>query len=259
MNNPIDQIQSYYDELTKTDKEIAVYIINNPRDVATQTLEEMARKTDSSKSAMSRFAQRIGYNGYTEFRYEMARFLVSHNNASENKEERDPVETITKTYSDYILKLAEVLDRSQIERIANVFAQNNNIKILGINRSYNSACQMKDRLTRIGFTNIFSEGDQAVIGDYLAAAKKDDVFVIFSTTDNTKYYTSRMKEVAEKGAKVIFLTANPSLPFRKLCYEYVVVPRISKDSYASFLDDQAIFFVLIEILIEAIVRKTSNS
>ena len=258
MNNPIDQIQSYYDDLTKTDKEIAVYIINNPRDVVTQPLDEIARKTGSSKSAMSRFAQRIGYNGFTEFRYEMARFLVSHGNSDQSKSDQDPIQIITKTYSDYILRMAEVLDRTQIDRIADVFAKNDNIKIFGINRSYNSACQLKQRLARIGFSNISSEGDNAVIGDYLASADKKDVFFIFSTTDNTKYYTSRMKEVAQSGCKIIFITANPSLPFRKQCYEYAVVPRISKDSYASFLDDQAIFFVFIEILIEAIVRKTSN-
>lgn len=256
MNNPIDQIQSYYNDLTKTDKEIAVYIINNPRDVVTQNLDELARKTGSSKSAMSRFAQRIGYNGFTEFKYDMARFLVSHGNSDHTKADQDPIQVITKTYSDYILRMAEVLDRAQIDRIADAVVSNDSTKIFGINRSYNSACQMKQRLTRIGFSNVFSEGDQAVIGDYLASAGKKDLFIIFSTTDNTKYYTSRMKEVAQSGCKIIFITANPSLPFRKLCYEYLVVPRISKDSYASFLDDQAIFFVLIEILIEAIVHKS---
>ena len=29
--NPLDRIQSYYDELTNKDKDIAIYIINNPK------------------------------------------------------------------------------------------------------------------------------------------------------------------------------------------------------------------------------------
>ena len=71
MNNPLDQIQSYYEDLTKTDKDIAVYIINNPDDVVTQSMDFLVEKTGSSKSALSRFAQRIGYSGYIEFKYEV--------------------------------------------------------------------------------------------------------------------------------------------------------------------------------------------
>jgi len=255
MNNPIDQIQSYYEDLTKTDKEIAIYIINNPRDVITQSMDYMVKQTNSSKSALSRFAQRIGYEGFTQFKYDMGRFLISSGGISQG-EDSDPIHKIVKTYSEYILKMADSLDPKQLDRIAAAFAEADNVKIFGINRSYNSANQLKQRLTRIGYTNISSEGDQAVIGDYLASAKDNDVFVIFTTTDNTKFYTPRLKEIANRKCKIICFTANPSLPFRKQCYEYVTIPRISKDSYASFLDDQAIFMVLIEILMEAIARKS---
>ena len=258
MNNPIDQIQTYYEDLTKTDKEIAIHIINYPRDVATQTLDELAKITDTSKSALSRFAQRIGYTGFTEFKYDMARFLVSYNGGTDEETQHDPIRMITKTYSDYILKLGETIDPDQISRIADLFASSENVMIFGVNRSGNSARQMKQRLTRIGFTNVSSEDDQVVIGDYLANATAKDTYIIFSTTDNTKFFTSRLKEYKDSKCRIIFITANPSLPFKKQCVEYVVVPRISKDSYASFLDDQAIFFVVIEILIEAIVEKVKK-
>lgn len=251
MNNPIDKIQSYYDDLTKTDKDIAVYIINNPRDVVTQSLDYLSKKTGASKSAMSRFAQRIGYNGFTEFKYDLARFMVSSSSGDED-EPHDPIEVITRTYSDYILRLSDTIDRRQIERIADLLADAYTIKILGINRSGNAANQLKQRLTRIGFSNISSECDTAVIGDLLNSSKKEDVLVVFSTTDNTRFYSNNFKDVK---AKIVFITANPNLPVRKKCDEYVTIPRISRDSYASFLDDQAIFLVLIEILIEAMVRR----
>ncbi len=45
------------------------------------------------------------------------------------------------------------------------------------------------------------------------------------------------------------------LPLKNRCEEFVVLPRISRDSYAAFLDDQAIFMVFSEVLIEAIVYK----
>ena len=45
------------------------------------------------------------------------------------------------------------------------------------------------------------------------------------------------------------------LPLKNRCEEFVVLPRISRDSYAAFLDDQAIFMVFSEVLIEAIAYK----
>ena len=254
MNNPIDKIQSYYEDLTKTDKEIAIYIINNPRDVATKTLDALAAMTGSSKSALSRFAQRIGYPGFTEFRYEMARFMVSEN-GTDSEEDYDPIRTITKTYADYILKLSETINEEQIEKIADLFLSSKNVKICGINRSYNSANQFKQRLLRIGFSKVSSVSDTQEIDDLFQMADENDLLIIFSTTDNTKFYASRIKDAKPK---IVFITANPTLPLKKYCDEYVVVPRISRDSYASFLDDQAIFFVLIEILIKAFALKSET-
>ena len=255
MDNPIDKIQSYYEDLTKTDKEIAIYAMNNPRDVATQPLEYLAKVTGSSKSALSRFAQRIGYAGFTEFKFDIARFLVSHNDEKEVGNE-DPITRITRTYSDYILKMGESLDPKQIDRIAEVIPNSRNVKIIGFNRSANSANQLKQRLIRIGYSNISSEDDSAVISDILSSGSDDDVYVIFTTTDNTRFFSSHLKDNKDKKYKIICITCNPSLPFKKQCYEYIAIPRISRDSYASFLDDQALFLIFIEVLIEAIVRKT---
>jgi len=45
------------------------------------------------------------------------------------------------------------------------------------------------------------------------------------------------------------------LPLKNRCEEFVVLPRISRDSYAAFLDDQAIFMVFSAVLMEAIAYK----
>ena len=66
--NPLDRIQSYYDELTNKDKEIAFYIINNPRDAARSSIDATAKMAGTSKSALVRFANRIGYSGYAELK-----------------------------------------------------------------------------------------------------------------------------------------------------------------------------------------------
>jgi DNA-binding MurR/RpiR family transcriptional regulator len=257
MNNPIEQIQMYYGEMTKTDREIAIYIINNPNAVITEGMNEIARKTKSSKSAVSRFAQKIGYSGFTEFAYDMGRFLISHDNA-ETPEENDPVRRISSTYANYINMIPEYVSKDQIDHLAMLFTQASVVKLFGINRSFNTASQFKQRLARIGFPNVMAEGDRVVITDYMNSSGKDNLIIIFSTTDNSKYFTSLFNDIKQIKSQIVFITCNPNLPFKKKCNEYIVLPRISKDSYATFLDDQALFMVFVEILIEAIVRNSSK-
>ncbi len=252
MPNPLDKIQAYYDDLTKTDKEIAIYIINNPNSVITEGLDAIAKKTKSSKSAVSRFAKRIGYTGFTEFAYDVGRFLISHED-EDSSEDKDPVRRITSTYANYINRIPEAVSREQIDHLARMFIKATVVKIFGVNRSYNTACQFKQRLARVGFPNVMAEGDGTVIRDYMNSSGEDNLIIIFSTTDNSKTFSTMFTGLKKK-SKIVFITCNPNLPFRKQCDEYIVLPRISRDSYASFLDDQALFMVFVEILIEAIVR-----
>lgn len=127
----------------------------------------------------------------------------------------------------------------------------------GINRSYNSANQLKQRLARIGL-HVTSEGDGVVIRDNFASMTEEDLVIIFTTTDNSKTFAPLFKEFPNCKARFVTVTCNPSLPFKNRCEEFVVLPRISKDSYAAFLDDQALFFVFNEVLIEAIAYKYSK-
>ena len=53
----------------------------------------------------------------------------------------------------------------------------------------------------------------------------------------------------KNGATVVLFTMNGSSPYKKLCDHYVCLPQISYNKKMGFLDDQAIFFVFIEVLI----------
>lgn len=254
MNNPLDRIQSYYGDLTKTDREIAIYIINNPRDIVTVGIDDIAKTIGVSKSAVSRFAKRIGYNGYVDFRYELAQYLVAGVGSDTEQMEKDPKVKICSTYADYINRIPEAVSTEQVNHIADLFLSAKRAQILGVNRSYNSANQLKQRLARIGL-HVTSEGDGVVIRDNFASFTEEDLVIIFTTTDNSKTFAPLFKEFPNSKAHFVTVTCNPALPFKNRCEEFVVLPRISKDSYAAFLDDQAIFMVFSEVLIEAIAYK----
>jgi len=252
--NPLDRIQSYFDDLTKTDREIAFYIINNPQEAVTQPIDSLAKNIHTSKSALVRFTKRIGYKGFADFKFDLSRALFAQNAENTEYSESDSVvANITRIYSDYILKMQETCSDEAAANIAKMFLGANRVKLFGMNRSFNSANQMKQRLARMGF-DAEAVSDVTTIQDIASIMGKDDLVIIFTTRDNTQGFGSVVKELHERECPVVCLTMSQMLPFRKFCTEYVVLPRISKDSRVSFLDDQAIFMVYIEILLEEIAK-----
>ena len=255
MPNPLDRIQSYFPDFTKTDKELAVYFINNPRNAITTPISDIVKETKTSKAALSRFAQKLGYSGFSEFRYDVSRSLIG-GDEDIVEEKKITAGSIIDKYIEYIGQLKEVSSQPQLEHIAEMFLSSNRIKIFGMNRSFNSALQFKQRLARMGFDSEASS-DTVVMTDCAGILNASDLVFIYTTTDNTKTFANITKELKTHGCKIVCITANQNLSFKKLCDEFVVVPRISRDSYFSFLDDQPLFMIYSELMLEAIARQSN--
>jgi DNA-binding MurR/RpiR family transcriptional regulator len=252
-NNPLDQMQSYYDDLTKTDKDIAVFILNNPQIAATEPTEQLIKHIKVSKSALSRFAKKIGYTGFIEFRYSLSRFLVSENaSAGQEGTEGNALQTITSTYASYLQTMAETCDINEIHHIAKLVAHAKKIKIFGLNRTYNSALQMKQRLGRMGI-DAEAVFDSVSMEDASSMVKKDDLAIIY-TIRNKISYGKYVKVIKDNGCPVVCITMNQDIPFRKLCDAFVVLPRISRDAKMSFLDDQPLFQIYSEVLLAEVAK-----
>ncbi len=248
--NPFDRIQSCYEDMTPTDREIAVYILNNPRDAARSNITEVARLTGTSKSALVRFANRIGYSGYAEFKFDLSRFLVSRNaSANADMEPDDAIRNITETYSRYILQIQEACTVQDLSRLADLIIQANRIKIYGYDRTFNSSLQLRQRLAKIGI-DAEAVNVGGVMNDLPDILNEKDLVIVF-TISNNGAYNDCVTRFAERNVPVVVLTMTPNLPYQRFTREYIVLPRISRDSNISFLDDQAIYMVFIELLMDA--------
>jgi DNA-binding MurR/RpiR family transcriptional regulator len=59
-------IQARFDEFSRSQKDVAQYIVDHLDDVAFQTAEELARRANTSSSTVVRFSQALGFEGYPE-------------------------------------------------------------------------------------------------------------------------------------------------------------------------------------------------
>lgn len=66
------KIEAVYRDLTAKDKRIADYIVKYPEQVMTLSIRELAQVLEVAESTIFRFVQRLGYEGYKQFKLELA-------------------------------------------------------------------------------------------------------------------------------------------------------------------------------------------
>lgn len=251
--NIIDLIQEQSSSYTKNEQDIAYYILNHPLDAGRLTIEKLAEETNTSKAALIRFAKKLGFSGYSEFKYALNRFLVSNNaKVSTNYHEDSPL-SITNIYINALQEFQNSITEEQVYSLAKKIKDSSKIRILGFSRSSFSAQQMEARLLRIGIDSK-SLNDSVEIADTVNILQKNDLVIAFSVSDNTKFYENSMRDIHQQGAQLALITANPVLSFKDEVDYFFALPHVTHDNSFSFLDNQALFFVFIEVLLNALAK-----
>src|SRR6202165_5528531 len=59
-------IRARFDECSRSQKDVAQYIVDHLDEAAFQTAEELARRANTSSSTVVRFSQALGFEGFPE-------------------------------------------------------------------------------------------------------------------------------------------------------------------------------------------------
>lgn len=251
--NPLERLDLNKDSFTKSENQIMKYIISKPLDIIQLPIVEIAKKSNTSKSAIIRLCQKIGYDGFSEFRFDLSRYLISNNQTIENTEKNNSITAITSSYADYINKIGTTLTLEDIITLSKLMFNSNRVKIFGYNRTGFSANQLRYRLSKIGF-DAESITDPVLMNDCANSLTKNDLCIIFSIKSPKETYLDCVKILKENNCKIVLVTMTPRTPLKAYCDLIISLPYISKLSDVSFLDDQAIFFVFIEIILSELAK-----
>ena len=71
---PIERLELNKNNLTKSEIEIMEYIKKNPMDIVQFSIIQIAEKANTSKSAVIRLCQKIGDDGFSEFKFDISTF-----------------------------------------------------------------------------------------------------------------------------------------------------------------------------------------
>jgi DNA-binding MurR/RpiR family transcriptional regulator len=139
-----DYIQARFDEFSRSQKDVAQYIVDHLDDVAFATAEELARRANTSSSTVVRFSQALGFDGYPElqqaaieeYRHKVAEQAGEGNGGSGaaalfNFDHSEFEASLGADYSN-IEETARSLTREQVEASVSAIATSRRVLIVGV-------------------------------------------------------------------------------------------------------------------------------
>jgi len=212
-NNFFEILESSYSCLRKSEKLVADYVKEYPKNSIQLSITELARSSNVSEATVNRFCRSIGYLGYGQMKIALSQQIVKGaiRNIPKDINEDDTINSISEKLN-YSLKSVientyENCDISSIENTVSSIKKADRLYIFGIGGSGAVAKIAHHLFLKAGIINYYYEDGymQAVAA---ATLNKRDVVIGISHSGKTKDVIEAMQIAKEKNATTIAITGN---------------------------------------------------
>ncbi|WP_297596225.1 MurR/RpiR family transcriptional regulator [uncultured Cetobacterium sp.] len=225
MGGTLIKLKEYKDGFTKNEKKISNYLIENIEEIKTLNTYDLAIKCDVSQASVVRFAKKLGFKGFPEFKISLASDLAMQNNEKtiqiiyDEIKIEDTTEILAKkvVYENVrsIEDTYKVLNFEEIEKAADIINLAKRVFILGAGFSGIVAKDFQYKLWELGKFVVFDTDQHIQLTNASTAGEGDVVFVISHSGKTLDIYQTLL-EFKENGATIITLTKFASNPIKNI-------------------------------------------
>ena len=252
--NPFDQILINANTFTKSEQRIKDHILSDPEVIVFYPLIEAANRIKVSKSALLRFCQKCGYDGYSEFKYEISRLFHSGQLNSSNYESKSS--EMIDAYCDAMLEIKKRNLDLIFDSISQDLIKSTKIRIFGVHESGLPAHHLQYRLSTLGIDADFVEptlsSEKAIFGT------SNDLHIYFSLSGKTLQIEEALPNSFERRSKTVLITQNDRVKFKNHVTHFILVPSLNSRSTQAFLDAQLLNFLIVELIVSNLSKHLSN-
>jgi len=207
-------ITDHYQQLTKSEKQIANYLRRNQEESAFLSAAELAERLSLSEATIVRFARTVGFDSYPAMRevlQENFRRRVTHSTRLQSRLEDlrdggDIFERMVASEIDYLSQALETLDRDAFHQAIDLMKSHKRIFVFGVGPSVSLVDLMEIRLRRVGMDVVpLTTTGREILEPMLRMSEHDLLFTIcfFDITPPLELVLNYANEL---GSKVIMLT-----------------------------------------------------
>ena len=207
-----EYITDRFDGFSRSQKEVARYIVDHLDEAAFQTAEELARRADTSSSTVVRFSQALGFTGYPELQQaaieEYRRRGAGSNGASAPLFDFDQSEFEASLGADHanVEETARNLDRETIAECIEAIANARHIIVVGTEQMAFFASYLRHLLALLNLRVeiVTSQGQEAM--SKLGRLEEHSLLISFSAGKAPSIVMRAMKLARSRGSRTIAIS-----------------------------------------------------
>jgi len=236
MSTLLKEIQMKYSSMSEKDKRIANFLISHPEEATKCNIKELAKKTKTSTSTITRFSKKVSCKNFVELKVKLAQEL--------QYESHDDIHVFLRNhYKNMFDNIQNLNGNEQIQEVIRLIVEAKNIYIYGLGSSGLAAQEFNYRLSRMGLSS------QSITDSHLmlirsALCTEKDLILAFSRSGQTKDLITSIEKAKKKGVKVVSFTAYGETPLTKASDVTLWTMHPVKNGYFSTGIDLSTFYLI---------------
>ena len=195
MNKIILKTRLLYNDMGKSEKKVADWLIAHPGDNLPMSISELAELCESSESTIVRFARRLGFSGYSELKISVAgeqEKKVALPAIDENDSCFDILEKICNDAYLSFERTKRTIAPENISAAANLIANARKTVLIGLGSSASVAQDAANKFLRAGY-EAYAYGDTHMQMIAASQMKEGDVIIGVSQSGASKDIVDALK------------------------------------------------------------------
>ena len=220
------EITKQYPALSRQLQEIARFTLDSPQEIALATVATAAAKAGVQPSAMVRFAQALGFGGYSEMQQIFRDQLVQRSSSYRDRIERlrqehakdSPSAVLREFVTESIASLThlgEHITAKKLDEAIRLISDATHIHVLAQRRAFPVACYLTYALSQLELPTSLMDGVGGMVRDQALAIRPGDVLIAVSFRNYSPDVIALAAECRKRGVTVVVITDSTVSPLQR--------------------------------------------
>jgi DNA-binding MurR/RpiR family transcriptional regulator len=212
-----------FPKLSKRLQQIAGYALDNPSELALETIATVSQRAGVQPSSLIRFGKVLGFSGYSEmqrvFRRRLTASMPDYTERLRSLGGEYPKDTgslLDEFVQADIVGLRSMLQQRQLgellEQAFTLLAEADTVYLVGHRRSFPVVCYLSYALSQLNVRNVLVDGVGGMFAQQVSHATARDVIVAVSTKTYSPDVVQAVREAAQRGVRAVAITDGPLSP-----------------------------------------------
>ena len=258
----LDTIHGHYNSFFDSEKKIADYIIQHPKEVVNMTIKELAQACNTSQASVSRFARKCQMDSFHHLKVNLARDCVNEieqkSNTISTSDISGSLETILSNKISELTATIRNIDVNQLSVILSLIQNAKHVLVCAVGNTIPVALDCMFKFNEIGiptFTSTIWENQAS----YALGLDASDVVIAISNSGESSQVFTFCRDMKKRWVPTIGITNNEDSVVAKECLYHIQTSTREKLFLNEFCFSRISVATVIEILYLFLTNERTDS